>query len=955
MTQHAADTAAHPFTASRSVIRLVQIETFYPPYLEHFYATNPHLRTASFAEQTEALLRGRFSAAHNVAPYLRELGYETHFIIANCLPTQQAWMREHGLPLPPHEAMLRDVTRMQIDRLEPDVLYLSDSLTLDSRWIRTLSRRPPLVMAWHAAPVPATADWSEYDVLLSGLAAMRELALRKGVKAAELYMPGFPEEIVGEIGDVREEHDVVFAGSFVPGQHTKRNELLEGIGGMAINSGFNCAFHLTSATENLPPAIARWRRDSVFGLEMQKALRTGKIVFDSRSSMAGVGPDGLTYDVAGRETANMRVFETTGSGAFLLTERHDNLTRYFEPGREIETFSGIGELQEKIRHYLDHPDERRAIAERGQRRCLTDHSMSRRIHDFDAIVRRHLPTASVVAAPIQITPTVEPKVRHFCTYFDSAYAPRGMVMIASILRFLPNARIHALCLDDVAHRMVSERQPSVIPIRLADLESFDSELTACKGSRKKIEYYFTLTPCLPRYVMSMDQNIDMVTYLDADLFFYTSPELVFEDIGDASIAISPHRFTPHCAGHVKYGVYNVAWVTWRNDDEGRRCLEDYRKDCIDWCFDILDGDRFADQKYLDKWPATYRGVHALTGKGMNLALWNLDNYTLEQKDSAIRVDADPLIFYHFHGVSRVSIGHWDIRINWYDVEKNKDFIISNVYKPYLFLIESVFNRLQPAYGLSIDGNIRYDDSTVQAVPQAILQPSSTGYAVFSEQPAPLPTGEAWHQEEVTARQDAAYAYLLQEMRQGRARVDLVVAATAVQATGLSTPSLLEVGCGSGYYSEVFDFLLKGAVTYTGLDFSQTMIAQACQRYPQHRFQMGDATSMPFEDGSFDIVLNGAALMHIPDYAAAIREARRVSRRFCVFHTLPLLLQRQTTFLRKNAYGHPVTEVILNHDEFLACLHDAGLIVRRIWESIPYDLEALLGEPTVSRTFLCETV
>jgi hypothetical protein len=83
----------------------------------------------------------------------------------------------------------------------------------------------------------------------------------------------------------------------------------------------------------------------------------------------------------------MRIFEATGSGAFLLTEHFDNLARYFEIGTEIETFSDERELVDKIRHYLAHPEQRAEIAAAGQARCLRDHSMGSRLRDFDTIIR----------------------------------------------------------------------------------------------------------------------------------------------------------------------------------------------------------------------------------------------------------------------------------------------------------------------------------------------------------------------------------------------------------------------------------------------------------------------------------------------------------------------------------------------------------------------------------------
>ena len=285
-------------------------------------------------------------------------------------------------------------------------------------------------------------------------------------------------------------------------------------------------------------------------------------------------------------------------------------------------------------------------------------------------------------------------------------------MMLSILRFLPEARFHVLCLDDTAHWMVRERMLQVQAIRLAELEEFDRALAAVKPRRTMIEYYFTCTPCLPRYILSRETDADIVTYLDADLFFYRSPEEVFAVIGDASIAITPHRFSPDLADRVRYGRFNVAWVSWRRDAEGMRCLEDYRRDCLDWCHDRVEGDRFADQKYLDKWPDSYRGVCVLAGKGINLALWNVEGGTFLKTPDAYLVDGEPLVFYHFHGVKHVGPGLWDTRHAEYRVEKNLSFLIEELYNPYLNILESTFNTFAGRYGLAVPGDRRFGSAAI---------------------------------------------------------------------------------------------------------------------------------------------------------------------------------------------------------------------------------------------------
>ena len=102
---------------------------------------------------------------------------------------------------------------------------------------------------------------------------------------------------------------------------------------------------------------------------------------------------------------------------------------------------------------------------------------------------------------------------------------------------------------------------------------------------------------------------------------------------------------------------------------------------------------------------------------------------------------------------------------------------------------------------------------------------------------------------------------------------------------------------------------------------------------------------------FDIVFNGVSLMHIVDYPAAIREAARVASRYCIFHTVPVFDDYRTTYLRKYAYGAPVIEVVFGKQELMTLCRDAGLRLEREWTSIPYDVSAVTGHHSSTRTYL----
>lgn len=376
-------------------LKFLQVHTFYDVYLDWLYRQNPHLAQASYAEQNRILIEDAFSGVHMIAPYLDELGYDSHLVVANCGHAQFAWMRERGLPVEQVNDLMWRIVRRQIEAIDPDVLYLSEPVQFPGAFLRTLPKKPKLVLGWRAANIPQDIDWHGFDVMLSSLSRLREAAVKLGARHAEDFAPGIPQRIYQGIRDIRPEHDVVFPGQLTLGQHPRRNYLLSRIAEVAARGDFTCALHLSGDLSLATSDMTRFLREPVYGLSMHRALRSGRIAFDGRGNIGLIDANSQeVVDLASQESGNMRIFEATGSGVFLLTEYFPNLAKHFEIGKEIEVFHDDSDLINKIRYYVAHPREREDIAERGLQRCLREHSMERRIHDFDGIVRRHLALAN---------------------------------------------------------------------------------------------------------------------------------------------------------------------------------------------------------------------------------------------------------------------------------------------------------------------------------------------------------------------------------------------------------------------------------------------------------------------------------------------------------------------------------------------------------------------------------
>ncbi len=274
-------------------------------------------------------------------------------------------------------------------------------------------------------------------------------------------------------------------------------------------------------------------------------------------------------------------------------------------------------------------------------------------------------------------------MRHFCTYFDSRYLVKGLALYRSLVRHGGVMHLWVLCLDDLTYRTLSAMAlPGLTPIALADFEAGDTELLEAKGTRSMVEYYFTCTPSLPLYILSREPAVDAITYLDADLYFFASVDPIEEEFAHGSVLIVGHRFPARLKHLESAGIFNVSYLSFRRDQAGLTCLQWWRARCLEWCYDRQEDGRYADQQYLDDWPARFRGVVVLQHPGAGLALWNIEDYPLSIAAGCLRARSAPVVFFHFHGLHRIGRWLYDPNLARYGVCASP-LLKRSVYSPYL--------------------------------------------------------------------------------------------------------------------------------------------------------------------------------------------------------------------------------------------------------------------------------
>jgi hypothetical protein len=274
-------------------------------------------------------------------------------------------------------------------------------------------------------------------------------------------------------------------------------------------------------------------------------------------------------------------------------------------------------------------------------------------------------------------------MRYFCTYFDSGYLTRGLALYESLCQHCPQFTLWVLCLDQTTlDQLRRQAVPNMRLVSLSELEAAMVELPGARMNRSRAEYYFTCSPALSLFLLNSNPEIDLITYLDSDLYFYSDPEIVFSEIGNGSIAIIPHRFQKEMADLEEHGIYNVGWVTFRRDESGLACLHWWYERCIEWCYHRVEDGKYADQKYLDSFPEKFRAVVIIENKGANLAPWNISNYDIQCVDGGCTIAGAPLVFFHFQGFRQINRISYATGLASYQIRGHRR-VLRAIFEPYI--------------------------------------------------------------------------------------------------------------------------------------------------------------------------------------------------------------------------------------------------------------------------------
>lgn len=229
-------------------------------------------------------------------------------------------------------------------------------------------------------------------------------------------------------------------------------------------------------------------------------------------------------------------------------------------------------------------------------------------------------------------------MNYYTTLFDKNYLPYGLSLYNSMCEFCSPFNLTILCVDDQTHDALDSLRLNFVKLlKLSDLE--DKNLKEVKKKRTHLEYCWTLTPFSILFAFEANPRINQITYIDSDIFFLKNPQDIFKELQkkNKEILITRHGFSKEYDQTETSGEFCVQFLPVQR--KALDIINEWKQNCLEWCYNRIEDEKFGDQKYLEAWPKKYNSrIHISENDKWFLAPWN-----------ATRFDYKDGIIWHFHG------------------------------------------------------------------------------------------------------------------------------------------------------------------------------------------------------------------------------------------------------------------------------------------------------------------
>jgi hypothetical protein len=395
-------------------MKVLILNADYDSFLERHYSRNPHLITASYADQMQARLDTLYGVCGAYSRGFRAHGHDASEVFVTNVWMQTAWAREHGMTVPdppmPNERQLestdlvmqlkrslrgyrsllapiakklgflltmtaleRQILLAQIEHINPDVILNPELQTVDGGIMHAVKRPGRVLIAQCGNEPPPDFDATPYNFGVSLIPWVVEYYRSKGIPGEHVHLAFDPNFFLERLPPKpKQDIEVSFVGG-LGSNHGKRIQLLE-----AVAREFPVELYLSSF-KGIPKSspLHERARGEAWGRDMYDILRRSKITLNTH------------IDASRGMAGNMRLYEATGVGTFLLTDNLPNLPTLFEPCVQVGAYDSVEDCLRKIKYYLANDSLRETIAAAGQIQTAQNHTYLKRVGDMLALIAKY--------------------------------------------------------------------------------------------------------------------------------------------------------------------------------------------------------------------------------------------------------------------------------------------------------------------------------------------------------------------------------------------------------------------------------------------------------------------------------------------------------------------------------------------------------------------------------------
>jgi hypothetical protein len=370
-------------------MKVFQIAHSFAPfndYLENKYSVS--VNNYSFSDLKKIIIDECYNTVHLLLPMYDSSEVNGFFTLWNYAPMQIAWAKENGSS----ETNIKEILFAQIEHYKPDVFYNLSPILFSSQEIDKINCKI-IKLSWFASAEVNGIDFSKYHARLTNLPSDFDINGKKGFKSIpfQLSVPQIPQSYYLTSNSL---FDVVFFGQYQQSYFSKRNKLVKKLIEIGESNNLNLSIALMSTKEfkyifpfKLPMAlhhkfkyqvfpeklVTRNSTSPLFGLEIYKQMINSKIVFNCHG------------DNADQYRVNMRIFETLGCGAHMLSDE-GVYPKGLNAGEHFSVYKDESDLEKMILSLLDDGEKRKRIANDGNKALRDIYSKEKQWQFFQEIV-----------------------------------------------------------------------------------------------------------------------------------------------------------------------------------------------------------------------------------------------------------------------------------------------------------------------------------------------------------------------------------------------------------------------------------------------------------------------------------------------------------------------------------------------------------------------------------------